>query len=419
MRGEGTSLCFSEAAIHALITRMQQSKLHFFFLNLGHFLDHLFMLVFATVAALALTREWGLSYAELVAYATPGFVAFGAFALAAGWLADRWSREGMITVFFVGIGVASIVTALAATPLQIAFGLFAIGVFASIYHPVGIALVLEGRAKTGMAVAINGVWGNMGVATAALITGYLIDHAGWRSAFVVPGAVSIAIGVAYGAMIWRVAAPKAAAGSKTSATQAVFDKALFIRVIGIVFFTTALGGLVFQSTTFALPKILAERAANLDVSATLIGSMAFLAFAAGSVGQLVVGFFVDRFSPRHAFLIVAALQVTFFALMPGLTGWGAVLCAMAFMFAAFGQIPINDVLVGRVARTQWRSRILAVRYMITITIMAAALPLIGIVHGRWGFDTLFVILAATATAIFTAVVFLPRQMPQAAAVPAE
>ncbi|NNE23539.1 MAG: MFS transporter [Rhizobiales bacterium] len=399
---------------------MQQSKLHFLFLNLGHFLDHLFMLVFATVAALALTREWGLSYAELVAYATPGFVAFGAFALAAGWLADRWSREGMITVFFVGIGAASIVTALATTPLQIAIGLFAIGVFASIYHPVGIALVLEGRVRTGMAVAINGVWGNMGVATAALITGYLIDHTGWRSAFVVPGLVSIAIGVAYGLVIWRVAAPKAAAAGGTgSAAQAVFDRALFIRVIGIVFFTTALGGLVFQSTTFALPKILAERAANLDVSATLIGSMAFLAFAAGSIGQLVVGFFVDRFSPRHAFLIVAALQVTFFALMPGLTGWAAVFCAMAFMFAAFGQIPINDVLVGRVARTQWRSRILAVRYMITISVMAAALPLIGIVHGRWGFDTLFVILAATAAAIFTAVVLLPRQMPQAAAVPAE
>jgi MFS family permease len=398
---------------------MQQSKLHFFFLNLGHFLDHLFMLVFATVAALALTREWGLSYAELVAYATPGFVAFGAFALAAGWLADRWSREGMITVFFIGIGVASIATALATTPLQIAIGLFGIGVFASIYHPVGIALVLEGRAKTGMAVAINGVWGNMGVATAALITGYLIDHAGWRSAFVIPGVVSIVIGVAYGLMIWRTAAPKEAAGGKAGAPQAVFDKALFIRVIGIVFFTTALGGLVFQSTTFALPKILAERTANLDVSATLIGSMAFLAFAAGSIGQLVVGYFVDRFSPRHAFLIVAALQVTFFALMPGLAGWAAVLCAMAFMFAAFGQIPINDVLVGRVARTQWRSRILAVRYMITITIMAAALPLIGIVHSRWGFDMLFVILAITAAAIFTAVVFLPRQMPQAAVAPAE
>ncbi|MGI9464511.1 MAG: MFS transporter, partial [Aestuariivirgaceae bacterium] len=354
---------------------MQQSRLHFLFLNVGHFLDHLFMLVFATVAALALAREWALSYAELIAYATPGFVAFGAFALPAGWLADKWSREGMITVFFIGIGAASIVTALAASPLEIAIGLFAVGVFAAIYHPVGIALVLEGRKRTGMAVAVNGVWGNMGVAMAALITGYLIDHTGWRSAFVIPGVISIAIGLAYGGLIWRVARPAAAQASKSSAAaQPVFDKALFVRVMAIVMFTTALGGLVFQSTTFALPKIMDEKAAGIAGSATLVGWLAFLAFAVGSMGQLVVGYFVDRFSPRRAFLIIGMLQVTFFAFMPGLAGWPAVLCAMAFMFASFGQIPINDVLVGRVAQSQWRSRILALRYMITITIMAAALP---------------------------------------------
>ncbi len=399
-----------------------QSRLHFLFLNVGHFLDHLFMLVFATVAALALTREWGLSYAELIAYATPGFVAFGAFALPAGWLADKWSREGMITVFFIGIGASSIVTALAGSPLEISFGLFVLGVFAAIYHPVGIALVLEGRKRTGMAVAVNGVWGNMGVAMAALITGYLIDHAGWRSAFVIPGVVSIVIGLAYGVLIWRRPVRQAVALASTSGAvpQPVFDKALFMRVMAIVMFTTALGGLVFQSTTFALPKIMDEKAAGIAGSATLIGWMAFLAFATGSVGQLVVGYFVDRFSPRRAFLLIGMLQVTFFALMPGLAGWPAVLCAMAFMFASFGQIPINDVLVGRVAQSEWRSRILAVRYMITITVMAAALPLIGWVHANWGFDVLFVILAITAATIFAAVACLPRRMSSdTATVPAE
>ena len=144
-----------------------RKKLHFLFLNIGHFLDHLFMLVFATVAALALTREWQLSYSELIFYAMPGFIAFGAFALPAGWLADKWSRHGMLVIFFIGIGAASIATALAQTPLQIGIGLFAIGVFAAIYHPVGIALVLEGRKRVGMAIAVNGVYGNMGVAAAA------------------------------------------------------------------------------------------------------------------------------------------------------------------------------------------------------------------------------------------------------------
>ena len=179
-----------------------RERLHFLLLNIGHFLDHLFTLIFATVAALALHREWGLGYADLLKYATPGFFAFGVFALPAGWLADKWSREGMMSVFFIGIGLASIATAFARTPFEIGLGLFVVGVFAAIYHPVGLAIVVEKWKNTGMRIAVNGVWGNLGVASAALITGYFIDHGGWRIAFVVPGVVSILIGIAYTVLMW-------------------------------------------------------------------------------------------------------------------------------------------------------------------------------------------------------------------------
>jgi len=394
---------------------MMRKKLHFLFLNVGHFLDHLFMLVFATVAALALAREWQLSYGELIPYAMPGFIAFGAFALPAGWLADKWSRHGMLVIFFIGIGAASALTALAQTPLQIGVGLFAIGVFAAIYHPVGIALVLEGRTRTGMAIAVNGVFGNMGVAAAALITGYLIDQSGWRAAFVWPGIVSIAIGIAYGALVWtgRGAISPHAAADKTTPDAALsgYDRDVFFRVIAIVMFTTALGGLVFQSTTFALPKIVDERAAGIAQSATLVGWLAFFIFTIGSIGQLVVGYAVDRIAPRIVFAAIAATQLTIFALMPGLTGWPAIMLAAVFMFATFGQIPINDVLVGRVAKTAWRSRILAMRYTVTISVMALAVPVIAWVHAGWGFDMLFVLLAIAGGLILAAALMLPRAIP--------
>ncbi|MDP7548964.1 MAG: MFS transporter, partial [Alphaproteobacteria bacterium] len=120
---------------------MNRDRLYFLLLNLGHFFDHLFMLIFATVAALALYREWGVGYAALLAYATPGFFAFGLCSLPAGWLADRWSRDGMMSVFFIGIGATAIATGFAETPLQIGAGLFVIGMFAAIYHPVGLAIV--------------------------------------------------------------------------------------------------------------------------------------------------------------------------------------------------------------------------------------------------------------------------------------
>ena len=394
-----------------------RKKLHFLFLNVGHFLDHLFMLVFATVAALALTREWQLSYAELIPYAMPGFIAFGAFALPAGWLADKWSRHGMLVIFFIGIGAASIVTALAQTPLQIGIGLFAIGVFAAIYHPVGIALVLEGRKRVGMAIAVNGVFGNMGVAAAALITGYLIDQSGWRSAFVWPGIIAIGIGIAYGIFIGSARenlSAGAVTGQKTPKPDVTtYDQSVFVRVIAIVMFTTALGGMVFQSTTFALPKIVDERAADIAQSATFVGWLAFIVFTIGSIGQLVVGYAIDRIAPRVVFGAIAAMQLVLFALMPGLTGWPAIILAAAFMFATFGQIPINDVLVGRVAKSAWRSRVLAMRYMVTLTVGTLAVPVIAWVHAGWGFDLLFVLLAIAGGLILAAALLLPRAIPAA------
>jgi MFS family permease len=392
-----------------------RERLHFLFLNVGHFLDHLFMLIFATVAALALTREWGLGYADLLKYATPGFFAFGLFALPAGWLADRWSRDGMMSVFFIGIGLASIATAFARTPFEVAAGLFAVGVLAAIYHPVGLAIVVEKWKNTGMRIAVNGVWGNLGVASAALITGYFIDHGGWRTAFVVPGIVSILIGIAYTALRWSeiVAPPPPRAQAKAAAATvgSAEIKALLLRISIIVFLTTAVSSIVFQSTTFALPKVFDERLGGLAMSATMIGQLAFLVFAAASVGQLIVGHFLDRLGPRTVFMTAAALQVAFFAAMPGLVDWAALLCALVFMLAAFGQIPINDYMIGRMADGAYRARIYGVRYVVSFTVLAAALPLIAFVYESWGFDALFRVLALSAAVILCAVMLLPRKLP--------
>lgn len=418
---------------------MTRDRIHFLFLNIGHYLDHLFTLIFATVAALALSREWGLSYAELLAYATPGFFAFGVFSLPAGWLADKWSREGMIAVFFVGIGAASIATAFAQTPLQMGIGLFAVGIFAAIYHPVGLAIVTQRWKNTGMRLAMNGIWGNLGVASAALVTGYFIDNGGWRMAFVIPGIFSILLGVLYTIHQWSEVKhahrkpPMAAVNA--GAPMTADYKALLLRISAIVFLTTAVSSLVFQSTTFALPKIFDERlqgiaqqasqwlAANGVASAkgdiaTMIGGFTFIVFAMASVAQLVVGSLLDRLGPRTVFLIVAAIQVVFFAMMPGLRDGYALAAAFGFMLGAFGQIPINDFMIGKMASGEARARIYGVRYVVSFTVFALALPFIAFVYGNYGFDTLFWMMSASAALIFLAVACLPRTLPTPQTAPA-
>jgi MFS family permease len=408
-----------------------EDRKHFFFLNVGHFLDHLFLLIFATVAALVLAKEWGLTYAQLIPYATPGLIAFGLFSLPAGWLADRWSREGMMVVFFIGIGLASIATSFAQDPTQIAIGLFIVGMFAAIYHPVGIAMIARGGKSMGLDLAVNGVWGNMGVGSAALLTGFLIDQTGWRTAFWLPGALSVLFGLAYLYNFSdRVPLKNAATASVAKASSTSGDgtsnaewRAMLIRVSMIIFFTTAVSSIIFQGTTFTLPKVFDERLGGIATSATMVGWLAFVVFAVASFAQIVVGKALDVHGPRTVFAVVAVIQIVFFSIMPGLTDWFALAVALGFMLGAFGQIPINDYMIGKMAKSELRASIYGTRYVISFAVWAIVVPLIAWVHHNWGFDVLFYILAASALAILAAVLMLPGRLPEpqpvAAQVPAE
>ncbi len=390
---------------------MKNSRVNFLLLNFGHFLDHYFMLVFASAAALTLSQDWNMSYAELIPYATPGFVAFAVFALPAGWIADKWSREGMMIIFFIGIGCASILAAFSSTPLELAGSLFLVGAFAAIYHPVGLSLVIQNRDKTGMALAINSVFGNLGVASAALITGFLIDQLSWKAAFYGPGFLSIILGLVFWKLTYQSAQTLQDKVKKQPATEQDYcPQKSWRKIMAIILFTTAIGGLVFQSTTFGLPKIFDEKLLFSDNTASDIGALVFIVFSLAAVAQLIVGYLIDRIVVRYIFMSIAAIQIISFALMPQLNGWSALFASMIFMLAVFGQIPINDVLIGRIARGTWRSRIFALRYLVSFSVTAIAIPFISWIYGSWGFDLLFVLLSFAASFVFLAVMLLPKRI---------
>src|SRR5512138_3977168 len=96
------------------------------FVNAAHFIDHYAMLIFAA-AVIVMGPALGMAYSELLPYATPGFIAFGAGSLLTGWLGDRWSRRHMMVVFFVGIGISMISVGLVRTQFQLGAALLAIG----------------------------------------------------------------------------------------------------------------------------------------------------------------------------------------------------------------------------------------------------------------------------------------------------
>jgi MFS family permease len=375
------------------------------FLNLGHTFDHLLILIFPTVV-LAMGKELGVGYAELLPLSLGGFIAFGACSIPAGWLADRWSRFGMMVVFFIGMGAASVLTGFAQGSVQIALGITLIGVFGAIYHPVGIAMLVAGRDNVGKVLGVNGVFGNVGVAFSALSAGALADLAGWRAAFIVPGAIAIAVGIAF-AMHPPEAQPRAL--TRKSETNRV-SRADLVRVFAILTVATACGGVIFNATTIAMPKVFDERLTALTQSTFGIGALVCAVYLIAAMAQLCVGWWLDRRSLKSAFVPVVALQVPLLALAGIADNVAILLVAVAMMFFVFGQIPINDAMIARYTAEAWRARAYAVRYVVSFSASALAVPLVAWLYKSSGdFKLLYFVLGALAFATFVSAVFFPSE----------
>jgi MFS family permease len=373
------------------------------FLNLGHLLDHLVMLVFPT-AVVALGREWGRPYSELLPLALGSFIAFGAFAIPAGWLADHWSRYRVMALFFFGIGASLFLTGLAEAPWQIALGLTLMGAFAAIYHPVGIAMLVASPEKIGRALGWNGLWGNLGLAFAALLTGALVDAAGWRAAFFVPGLACIAAGIGF---VMLVEDPGRAKRVSKSIGLHV-DSRMMARIFAILLVATACGGVIFNSTTISMPKVFDERLAALTRTNFGIGALVAAVYALAAFAQVVMGALIDRTELRRLMVGVALAQIPLLFLAAHLKGWAMLGAALLMMLAVFGQIPLNDAIVGRYCADEYRARVLAVRYVVSLGVAAVAVPMIAALHGtEGGFRNVFFVLAALAAGMLVASLFFP------------
>ncbi len=366
---------------------MNKQRLHFHVLNVGHALDHFFILIFPT-AVLALQKNWGIDYAELLTYGSFGVLAYGLGSIPAGWLGDRWSQRGMMNVYYYGMGLSAILTAFAQTPAQLATGVAAIGLFASIYHPVGTALVFSSAEKTGRAIAVNALAGNLGLACAAGVTALLSQAIGWQAAFLIPGILCVLTGVAYTLISKDIQTFHQRTKQKN---ESYASKNSLIKLFAVIAVIACFGGLVFQSLTTALPKIVE---ASFHISLSKTGMLSTAIYIVAAVIQLIIGELLDRISARTLLLFVTLSQVAFLMLAAFTSGWMLIPVFIGLISSTYAQIPINDWLIGRYSSNQWRSRIYAMKYMVSFSTAPVAYWLIAVVYGKTNeFNLLYGILA--------------------------
>jgi MFS family permease len=373
-------------------------------LNVGHALDHLMLLIFAT-AVTRIAADFGLArWEDLMPYGVAAFFFFGVGSLPAGKLGDQWGRRKMMLVFFFGMGLASLLVAVTQTPLQMAFALALLGAFASIYHPVGIPMLVQGAPRPGWTIGVNGLAGNLGVAGAAVATGFLMQYAGWRAAFVVPGLVCLACGLLFALHGTHEAA--APARQKKAAGHAP-DGVSLARLFLVMTMAATSGSLLFNLSTNANFELLTDRLQGIAQDPARIGALLAAVYTAASVTQLVVGYLIDRHALKTLYMGVIAIQALLLVLATTLSGWAFLAMQFLFMAAIFGAIPFTDALIVRYVDDAMRSRVAGMRLAVSLGASSIAVWLIGPVVKGAGFTALLGVMAATSVVTLLVLTQLP------------
>jgi MFS family permease len=375
-------------------------------LNIGHGIDHMFLLIFATAVA-SIAVDFGYSnWEDLMPYAVGAFAMFGVGSLPAGRLGDLWGRRVMMIIFFVGMGVAALLTALAQNAWQLAAGLALIGAFAAIYHPVGIPMLVQNVPNPGAVIGVNGLAGNLGIAVAALVTGFLVKWIGWRAAFVVPGLLAIVCGI-----VFALVCPKEteAPSKRKGKATVVMSPALLVRAFTVMTAAAVTGSLLFNFTTNGNSQLLSERFLGVIEDPAVLGILLAAIYTIASLAQVVVGRLIDRMPFKPLQLWMSVIQIPLLVVAAHTHDWwlfGSLLVVMVFIF---GSIPFTDAMIVRYVDDRLRSRVAGMRLTVAFGISSLAVWMLGPMVKEMGFTTLLWVMAAIAAIRAAIVLLLPEE----------
>lgn len=374
-------------------------------LNAAHALDHLVLLVFASAVA-AIAIEFGIErWEDLMPYTAGAFIMFGLGSIPAGRLGDLWGRRKMMLVFFWGIAASCAAVALTQSPIQIAIALSVMGAFSSIYHPVGIPMLLSSTKTPGLTIGVNNLAGNMGLAIAAILTGFMVKYFGWRAAFLLPAVLSAVMGL----MFARLAPEELHAPAKKKASAHPIPRAIAIRALTVITIASTSGSLLFNFTTNGNTELFRERFIGIVSDPATLGMLVACVYAVAAFSQVIVGILIDRMAMKPLFLGIVLSQIVLFVLAAQSTGWMLFVCALGFMAAIFGAIPFLDAVVVRYVDDQMRSRVAGIRLAVSFGVSGIAVYLLGPIVKASSFETLFIAMAVIACCTAFTVSWLPSE----------
>lgn len=386
-----------------------EHRLTQFFSGSGHVFSHVFLTTYAVVVVdLAARGEFGGDYGTLLPLMGVGLFLYGAGAIPAGLLGDRWSGPGMMVVFFLGTGLAAGFAGLAESRWGLWVALSAVGLFSSIYHPVGIAWLAKNPNRRGWVLGINGMLGNATIGVTPPVAGVLIDLFSWRAAFLVPAAVCAMLGIAllYFVRTQRITAHRVERASVPSETEPHEMRRAMICLAVAVTCT----GLFFNATSSIMPKLVADGLPNWSAGGlTQVGLAVAPIYLVGAVTQVLGGYLADRYPMKIVYVGCWMLLLVSLIPLAVLVGPAALPFALLAVSFNVASLPAENVMYARFSPPAWRSTFYGIKFVLAFGMGWPAVEFAGRIYKlTGGFETLFVALVAVAGVAVAAALALPR-----------
>ena len=382
------------------------SKLTVTYAALGHLLMHMFA-AFYFVIVLAIEDDWKLSYDELLNLWFLGSLLVGLGALPAGWISDRWSRSGMIAIMFIGLGISSLLCGLSGNKVSLFISLSLLGLFCAIYHPAGISWVVNTSKETGKALGFNNIFGGVGIGLGAFFAGALIEQFNWQAAFMLPGLISLVVGLS---LTYHLKSGKISL--KNISSEQFKDnpeKNQMLKIAIIMLLSITCLSFVYQILQTSLPKTIDIRLTDsLDLSTSDIGYIVAAIYIVSGLMNYVGGILTDKYSEKLIYSIGIVGQGLLLLLIVSLSNYWLIAISLAIVAFNSSILPAENLLLAKFSPEKYQSLVYGIKFIVSFTVGPIALIMISRSYDLTGeFGVLYLAFGFVMIIMFLIVLTLP------------
>jgi MFS transporter, FSR family, fosmidomycin resistance protein len=382
---------------------------------MGHFLSHFNMLTFPAVV-LPLATRLNLPMAQVLGMSFWMYLLFGLSAMPWGFAADRFGAKYLMGIYYAGAGLCGLAAAFwIDSPGAMVLSLAGLGLFSGIYHPAGLGLISTQIKRVSYGMGINGMFGNLGLASAPLVAGVVTWLWGPRAAYLVLGGANLV-----GLIVMAVLPLPLAAHETSKTAESNGGRGFFILLIAMM-----LGGIAYRGASVILPAYFELRNQGIfhwltqhipagfstNLVATMIASAIFLV---GMVAQYMGGRVAERYSLQHSYLVFHLIAIPAAFAMGWATDLPLVALALVYFFFMLGMQPIENTLVSRLTPQRWRHSAYGMKFILTFGVGALAVKGVQAVESGFGITRVYPALGCVSIVlVMTIGVLIVRMRPDA------